>query len=61
MARSVHYLSLTEGEGCYAQNVKEMLSIVHACKKFHAYIFGEEMTMYNWSQAPRTDPEETTP
>ena len=24
-----------------------MLSIVHACKKFHPYIFGKEVTVYN--------------
>ena len=24
-----------------------MLSIVHACKKFHPYVFGKEVTLYN--------------
>ena len=39
--------SLTDVEGRYAQIEKEMLSIVHACKKFHPYIFGKEVTVYN--------------
>ena len=39
--------SLTDVEGRYAQIAKEMLSIVHACKKFHPYIFGKELTVYN--------------
>ena len=34
-----------------------MLSIVHASKKFHPYIFGKEVTV-QWPQAPRTDSEE---
>ena len=40
--------SLTDVEGRYAQIEKEMLSIVHACKKFHPYIFGKEVTVYNY-------------
>ena len=39
--------SLTDVEGRYAQIEKEMLSIVHAYKKFHPYIFGKEVTVYN--------------
>ena len=39
--------SLTDVQGRYAQIEKEMLSIVHACKKFHPYIFGKEVTVYN--------------
>ena len=39
--------SLTDVEGRYAQIEKEMLSIVHACKKFHPYFFGKEVTVYN--------------
>ena len=39
--------SLTDVEGRYAQIEKEMLSMVHACKKFHPYIFGKEVTVYN--------------
>ena len=39
--------SLTGVEGRYAQIEKEMLSIVHACKKFHPFIFGTEVTVYN--------------
>ena len=38
---------LTDVEGGYAQIEKEMLSIVHACNKFHPYIFGKEVTVYN--------------
>ena len=32
--------SMTETEKRYAQIEKEMLAIVHSCKKFHHYIFG---------------------
>ena len=39
--------SLTDVEGRYAQIEKEMLSIVHACRKFHPYIFRKEVTVYN--------------
>ena len=41
--------SLTDVEGRYAQIEKEMLSIVHACEKFHpkTYIFGKEVTVFN--------------
>lgn len=39
--------SMTSTETRYAQLEKEMLSIVHACKKFHCYIFGKETTVYN--------------
>ena len=39
--------SLTNVEGRYAQIEEEMLSIVHAYKKFHPYIFGQEVTVYN--------------
>lgn len=38
---------MTDTEKRYAQIEKEMLSIVHACKKFHCYIFGKETTVYN--------------
>ena len=36
-----------ETETRYAQIEKEMLYIVHACKKFHCYIFGKPVTVYN--------------
>lgn len=39
--------SLTDAETRYAQIEKEMLSIVHACTKFHHYIFGKSVTVYN--------------
>ena len=39
--------SLTDAETRYAQIEKEMLSIVHACVKFHNYIFGTHVTVYN--------------
>jgi len=39
--------SLTDVEGRYAQVEKEMLSIVHACKKLYPYIFGKGETVYN--------------
>lgn len=39
--------SLTDAETRYAQIEKETLSIVHACTKFHNYIFGTHVTVYN--------------
>lgn len=39
--------SLTDAETRYAQIEKEMLSIVHAYIKFHNYIFGTHVTVYN--------------
>ncbi|KAF0040509.1 hypothetical protein F2P81_006407 [Scophthalmus maximus] len=39
--------SLTDAVTRYAQIEKEMLSIVHACTKFHHYIFGKQVTVYN--------------
>ena len=39
--------SLTDAETRYAQIEKEMLSIVHACIKFHHYIFGRHVTIFN--------------
>ena len=39
--------SLTDAETSYAQIEKETLSIVHACTKFHNYIFGTHVTVYN--------------
>lgn len=39
--------SMTDAETRYAQIEKEMLSIVHACIKFHHYIFGKHVTVYN--------------
>jgi hypothetical protein len=39
--------SLTETEKRYAQIEKEALSIVHAATKFHCYIFGKNVTVYN--------------
>ncbi|KAL0153751.1 hypothetical protein M9458_050972 [Cirrhinus mrigala] len=39
--------SLTDAETRYAQIEKEMLSIVHACAKFHNYILGTHVTVYN--------------
>ena len=38
--------ALTDCEQRYAQIEKEMAAIVHACKKFHCYIFGKEVTVY---------------
>ena len=40
--------------------IKEMLSIVHACKKFNPYIFSKEVTVDNNHKPPRTDYEEPT-
>ncbi|GFR74871.1 retrovirus-related Pol polyprotein from transposon 17.6 [Elysia marginata] len=37
--------ALTNTEQRYAQIGKEMAAIVHACKKFHCYIFGKEVTV----------------
>jgi hypothetical protein len=39
--------ALTDTEKRYAQIEKEMLSIVHACKKFHCYILGKTTKVYN--------------
>ncbi|XP_060085903.1 uncharacterized protein K02A2.6-like [Ylistrum balloti] len=39
--------SLTDTEQRYAQIEKELLSIVHAATKFHCYIFGKTVTVYN--------------
>lgn len=39
--------SLTETEMRYAQIEKEMLSIVHGCTKFHNYILGKPVTVFN--------------
>ncbi len=39
--------SLTDAETHCAQIEREMLSIVHACVKFHNYIFGTHATVYN--------------
>lgn len=39
--------SLTDAETRYAQIEKEMLSIVHACTKFHNYILGTHVTVFN--------------
>lgn len=39
--------SLMDTETRYAQTEKELLSIVHACVKFHPYIFGNYVTVYN--------------
>ena len=39
--------SLTDTEKRYAQIEKEMLSIVHACTKFHCFIFGKETIVFN--------------
>ena len=39
--------SLTDAETRYAQIEKEMLSIVHGCIKFHHFIFGKHVTIYN--------------
>ena len=41
--RPVAYTSraLTETESRYAQIEKEMLAIVHSCRKFHHYVFGK--------------------
>lgn len=39
--------SLTDAETGYAQIEKEMLSIIYACIKFHHYIFGRHVKIYN--------------
>ncbi|KAJ8377065.1 hypothetical protein SKAU_G00076480 [Synaphobranchus kaupii] len=39
--------SMNDAETRYAQIEKEMLSIVHACTKFHHFIFGKHVTVYN--------------
>ncbi|XP_060077661.1 uncharacterized protein K02A2.6-like [Ylistrum balloti] len=39
--------SLTETEKRYAQIEKEMLSIVFSATKFHRYIYGKEVKVYN--------------
>ena len=39
--------SMTTTESRYAQIEKEMLSIVHAATKFHHYIFGKHVQVYN--------------
>lgn len=39
--------SLTDTEVRYAQIEKEMLSIVYACSKFHHYIFGKHVHVFN--------------
>lgn len=46
--------SLTDAEMRYAQIEKGTLSIVHACTKFHNYIFGTHVTVYN-DQKPLED------
>ena len=39
--------SLRNTEKRYAQIEKETLSVLHACKKFHNYIFGKPVTVFN--------------
>ena len=39
--------AITSTKTRYAQIEKEMLSIVHACKKFHCYIFGKETRVFS--------------
>ena len=38
---------MTDADKRYVQIETEMLSIVHACKKFHCYTFGKEINFYN--------------
>ncbi|GFR83810.1 transposon Ty3-I Gag-Pol polyprotein [Elysia marginata] len=38
--------SLTDTVTRYAQLEKEILAVVHACKKFHCFIFGKEVTVF---------------
>lgn len=47
--RLIGYASraLTTAEQNYAQLEKEMLSIVFSVNKFHCYVFGKEMVVYN--------------
>ena len=47
--RVIAYASraLTETEKRYAQIEKEMLSIVYSVAKFHCYVFGKEVTIFN--------------
>ena len=44
-SHTVSSRTLAETETRYAQIEKEMLSIVHACKKFHCYIFWKPVTI----------------
>ena len=39
--------ALTDTEQHYAEIEKEMLSIMYSCTKFHSYIFGKSVTVYN--------------
>ena len=39
--------ALSDTEKRYAQIEKEMLSVVHGASKFHCYIFGKSVTVYN--------------
>lgn len=39
--------ALTDSEKRYAQIEKELLSVVHACRKFHCYIIGKPVIVYN--------------
>ena len=47
--RVIAYASraLTDAEKRYAQLEKEMLSIVYSTNKFHCFIFGKEVTVFN--------------
>ena len=45
--------ALTGAEKCYAQLEKEMLSIVYSVGKFHCYVFGKEVTVYQGSRLTR--------
>ncbi|GFO24070.1 hypothetical protein PoB_005057500 [Plakobranchus ocellatus] len=38
--------ALTDAGQRYAQIEKEKAAIVHACKKFHCYVFGNEVTVF---------------
>ena len=37
--------SLTDAESRYANIEREMLAVVYACEKFHAYVYGREFTV----------------
>lgn len=45
-------MSLTEAQERYAQIEKETLAIVHGCKKFHHYLFGEHSVVVETDHKP---------
>ncbi|GFS10371.1 Pol polyprotein [Elysia marginata] len=53
------FRSLTDTETRYAKIEKEMLAIVHACKKFDCFIFGKEVTVFtdhkHWNKSSKSN------